>query len=187
MQNPRLASRYAKSLMDIAIEQGKLDAIYQDMQGINEICANSSDFVSMMKSPVINSDLKVKTIKALIESKVDHVTISFVNLIIQKGRDFFLPEIATAFISLYKTHNKINDVVLTTSEPLDDVTKASLQAQIAAQFQGMTIDLTTKVDPKLIGGFVLESNNNLFDASILRDLQDIKKQFLKNEYIPDIR
>ncbi|HOZ52863.1 MAG TPA: F0F1 ATP synthase subunit delta, partial [Chitinophagaceae bacterium] len=96
-------------------------------------------------------------------------------------------EIATSFISLYKTHNKINDVVLTTSEPLDDVTKASLQAQIAAQFQGMTIDLTTKVDPKLIGGFVLESNNNLFDASILRDLQDIKKQFLKNEYIPDIR
>jgi F-type H+-transporting ATPase subunit delta len=47
--------------------------------------------------------------------------------------------------------------------------------------------LKTKVDNDLIGGFVLEANNNLFDASISRDLKDIKKQFLQNLYIPDIR
>ena len=45
----------------------------------------------------------------------------------------------------------------------------------------------THVNPTLLGGFVLEANNNLFDASIIRDLNDIKKQFLKNEYIPNIR
>jgi F-type H+-transporting ATPase subunit delta len=47
--------------------------------------------------------------------------------------------------------------------------------------------LTTKVNPDLIGGFIVEANNNLFDASIIRDLNDIRKQFLKNEFIADIR
>ncbi len=187
MQNPRLAARYAKSLMDIAIEQGKLDALYADMQGIHQMCQSSSELVSMLKSPIVNADLKNKTMKALLETKVDGVTMSFIKLIITKGREFFLPEIVTSFIALYKKHNKINEVLLTTAEPMDEAIKSALLSKIQQQFQGMTIDLTTVVNEKLIGGFLLESNNTLFDASILRDLNDIKKQFLKNEYVPDIR
>lgn len=187
MQNPRLASRYAKSLMDLAIEQGKLDTLYQDMQGLHQMCEESSELVSMMKSPIVNADLKNKTMNALLETKADGLTMSFIQLVIRKGREFFLPEIASSFIGLYKKHNNINEVVLTTAEPLDDTMRAAILSKIEQQFQGMTIDLTTKVDSKLIGGFLLESNNTLFDASILRDLVDIKKQFLKNEYVPDLR
>jgi F-type H+-transporting ATPase subunit delta len=108
-------------------------------------------------------------------------------LIIRKGREFFLPEIADAFIGQYKKHNKINEVLLTTAEPLDEQTFSQLKLKIEQQFQGMHIDLTTKVNPDLIGGFIVEANNNLFDASIIRDLNDIRKQFLKNEFIADIR
>jgi F-type H+-transporting ATPase subunit delta len=108
-------------------------------------------------------------------------------LIIRKGREFFLPEIADAFIGQYKKHNKINEVLLTTAEPLDEQTFTQLKLKIEQQFQGMHIDLTTKVNPDLIGGFIVEANNNLFDASIIRDLNDIRKQFLKNEFIAEIR
>ena len=187
MQNPRLADRYAKSLVDIAIEQNKLDALYSDMQGINALCNESKDFVMLMRSPVVKADKKNAVIKALFEGKIDHVTHTFLNLIINKGREYFLPEIASAFIAQYKKRNNITEVVLTTSEALDESMIANLKEKVLAQLQGQTIDLTTKVDPSLIGGFVLEANNNLFDASVIRDLNDIKKQFLKNEYIPDIR
>jgi len=187
MQNPRLAGRYAKSLMDIAIEQGKLDTMYQDMLSLEQMLENSSELVTMLKSPVVNGDLKFKVMKALLESGVDTVTMSFIKLIITKGREFFLPEIVTSFIHSYKHYNKINEVLLTTAEPLDEGMKTALLTKIQQQFQGMTIDLTTKVDKDLIGGFLLEANNTLFDASILRDLNDIKKQFMKNEYVADIR
>lgn len=187
MLNPRLAARYAKSLLDIAIEQGKTDTMYSDMQGINQICNDSHDFVLLMKSPIVKADSKLKIANALFEGKIDSVTLSFIRLIINKGREFFLPEIASAFIAQFKKHNNINEVVLTTSHPMDESMKNEIDAKIQQQFQGMGIDLTTKVDESLIGGFILEANNNMFDASILRDLNDIKKQFLKNEFVPDLR
>jgi F-type H+-transporting ATPase subunit delta len=78
-------------------------------------------------------------------------------------------------------------VVLTTAGQIDEEMKAAILTKIQQQFKGMTIELTTVVNEKLIGGFLLETNNTLFDASILRDLNDIKKQFLKNEYVPDLK
>lgn len=186
MQNPRLAARYAKSLMDIAIENSKLDTMYNDMLGLDAICNDSKDFVSMMKSPIVTASTKQNVIKAIIEGKVDDITFKFIQLIIVKGREFFLPEIISTFISQYKKHNNINEVLLTTSEPMDEEMKTKLVQSIQKQFTG-TIDLKTKVDSSIIGGFILEVNNNLFDASILKDLNDIKKQFLTNIYVPDIR
>jgi F-type H+-transporting ATPase subunit delta len=186
MQNPRLAGRYAKSLMDIAIENGKLDTMYNDMLGLDAVCKDSKDFVSMMKSPIVTASTKQNVVKAIAEGKVDDITFKFINLIINKGREFFLPEIISTFISQYKKHNNINEVLLTTSEQMDEEMKNTLIQSIQKQFTG-TIDLKTKVDSSLIGGFILEANNNLFDASILRDLNDIKKQFLTNVYVPDIR
>lgn len=156
------------------------------MLGLDTICNDSKDFVSMMKSPIVTASTKQNVVKAIMEGKVDDVTFKFINLIINKGREFFLPEIISTFISQYKKHNNINEVLLTTSEPIDEEMKNTLIQSIQKQFTG-TIDLKTKVNPSLIGGFILEANNNLFDASILRDLNDIKKQFLTNVYVPDIR
>lgn len=187
MLNPRLAVRYAKSLMDIAIEQQKLDAIYNDMLGLKAIFAQSRDFVMLMRSPIVKADKKSAVVKALTEGKVDPITDAFINLIVGKGREFFLEEIVNAFIGQYKIHNRINDVKLTTAAPLDEEMKKLLEAKVAAQFSDMRIELSTQVDERLLGGFVLEANNNVFDASVIRDLNDIKKQFLKNEYIPNLR
>lgn len=187
MLNPRLAARYAKSLMDIALEQNKLEAIYNDMLGLKSVFNQSRDFVMLMKSPIVKADAKFTVVKAITEGKIDVMTEGFINLIINKGREFFLQEIVNAFIAQYKVQNKINDVKLTTAVALDEEMKNGLKTKIATQFQDMTIDLSTEVDESLLGGFILEANNNVFDASIIRDLKDIKKQFLKNEYIADIR
>jgi F-type H+-transporting ATPase subunit delta len=72
MQNPRLADRYAKSLMDIAIEQGKLDALYTDMQGLKSICDSSSEFVNLMKSPIVKADTKQSVIRAFLAQYKKH-------------------------------------------------------------------------------------------------------------------
>ncbi len=187
MQNPRLAGRYAKSLLDLALESGKLDSMYSDMQSLQTICNENPEFITVIKSPVVKADSKANIIKAILEGKVDNMTFLFLELIIRKGREFHLPEIISSFIALYKVHNHINEVVITTAEPLDENVQAMLQTKIQAQFTNATIELKSLIDPTLVGGFVLEANNKLFDASILRDLKDIKKQFMTNEFVPNLR
>ena len=59
MPNPRLASRYAKSLIDLSIEKGQLEDVYADMQWLNKITVSNPDFVSVLRSPVIKSDKKI--------------------------------------------------------------------------------------------------------------------------------
>ncbi len=186
MQNSRLAARYAKSLIDLALEQGKLDTVYGDMQSVSNVCKENPDFVALMKSPIVNADKKNTVIAAVFQQQVDSLSFAFLTLIVQKGREFFVPEIATSFITLYKEYNKINEVTLTTAHPIDESLRTEILQRIQSQFTGMTVDLITKVDESLIGGFTVESNNRLFDASIQRDLKDIKKQFLQNLYIADL-
>ena len=70
MLNPRLAARYAKSLMDISIEQNKLDAIYNDMVGLKSVFSESRDFVMLMKSPIVKADAKYAVVKSITTGKI---------------------------------------------------------------------------------------------------------------------
>src|SRR5580692_8626795 len=98
MPNPRLAGRYAKSLIDLAIEKNQLDEVFQDMLFLQKVCSDNKDFVSMLKSPVINADKKEKILEAVTKGKVTVLTALFNKLLIKKGRETYLPEIAKAFI-----------------------------------------------------------------------------------------
>ncbi len=187
MPNPRLADRYAKSLVDLATERGQLEAVYADMKYLQAVCKASKEFVSLLKSPIIKSDQKNSIVTAVTNGKVSELTAAFNNLLVKKGRESDLPEIAFAFIDQYNAIKGIHRVKLTTAVPVGDDVKKSIESKVK-NAQGIgTIELETAVDEKLIGGFVLEYNNNLVDASILRDLKDIKKQFSQNLFVQNMR
>ena len=88
MTNPRLAGRYAKSLIDLSIEKNQLETIYADIKLLEFVCKQNADFVSMLKSPVIPSDKKEKIIEAITQGKVNELTAAFMKLLIQKTREY---------------------------------------------------------------------------------------------------
>jgi len=185
MKNPLLATRYAKALLGLALEQNKLEEVQTSMSALATTTSGSKELANLFRSPIIKADKKVNIVNALAEKMgTDDMTRGFINLIINKKRDVFLPEIFTAFQEQYKVHKNIGTVELTVADNLSDEMKNKIMESIKSQLNGQEIDLTIKVDEKLIGGFVLEANNNLFDGSIARDLKDIKDQFLKNIYVP---
>jgi len=186
MQNPRLASRYAKSLLDISQEQQVLEAVKADMELLQQICAGNRDLVLMLKSPVIKADKKLAVLQAVLHGKVQKVTEAFIGLLINKGRETYLPEIAAAFAQQYRTLKNIQQVQLTTAVAIDESLKDRIREKVAAGIDGQ-IELHTQVDTGLIGGFTLEVGDKLFDASVRRDLMDIKKQFTKNLYVADLK
>ena len=187
MLNPRLASRYAKSLIDLAVEQNSLETTLQDVRLLDDTIRSSSEFATVLRSPVIKADKKNAIIEAIFGTRLSPLTRAFVKLLTSKGREDTLAEMATSFISQYRVMNHISQVRLITAAPIDEQVKESIRVKVAAAMPGQRVEMSTDVQPDLIGGFVLEMGDKLVDASIRRDLNDIKKQFLKNLYVPDIR
>jgi F-type H+-transporting ATPase subunit delta len=187
MLNPRLAGRYAKSLIDIAVERNQLEQAHTDMQYMRALIKASREFTSLLRSPVIPVETKGKALTAVTKGNLSELTAAFNQLLVSKNREYYLPEIVEAFIDQYNAMKGIHKVKLTTAVEISDDVKKSIVNSIHFDKTGDTVQLETVVNEALIGGFVLEYNNNLVDASIAHDLKQLKKQFDNNEYVQQLR
>lgn len=186
MRNPRLASRYAKSLIDLSSEKGQLEAVQADMLFLQQLSKTNPDVVSLLKSPIIKADKKQQILAAILDTRVSVMTSSFIKLLVIKGREGNLPEIAAEYLHQYNLLKGISKVKITTAVPVDASVLNAIKQKAEAGTSNK-IELETAVDADLIGGFVLQTEDKLFDASVLRDLNDIKKQFAGNIYVPELR
>lgn len=187
MPNPRIATRYAKSLIGLAIERGELEKVYSDMIWLKDVCKSNRDFVNLLRSPIIKADTKQKIMEAVTAGRLSELTQSFNRLLISKSREIHLPEIANAAIAQYKEHKNIHTVKLTTATPISDAVRNGIVEQIRQSAGYENIELEEKQDPSLIGGFVLQIGDRLVDASIAYDLKAIAKQFENNDFVYKIR
>jgi F-type H+-transporting ATPase subunit delta len=187
MPNPRLAARYAKSLIDLANEKSQLEPVYQDMLFLQSLCRESREFLVLLRSPIVKADKKVAIVEAVTKGKISELTGIFNRLLINKGRESSLPEVITSFIDQYKLQKGIHTVKLTTAVPVTEEVKKQIVGQVQRQTNMANIDLKTTVNEEIIGGFVLEIGDQLIDASIAYDLNKIKSQFMNNDFIYKIR
>ena len=187
MPNPRLATRYAKSLIDLAIEKGQLENIFADMQWLQAVCKSNRDFVVFLKSPVIKADKKEKIVEAVTKGHIGEITTAFIRLMIRKSRESYLPEVVPAFIKQYKANKNIYPIKLTTASVLSEELKIAIVKQIQDTTEMKKIELEAEVNEDLIGGFVLQAGDKLIDASIAYDLKNIAKQFDNNDFIYKLR
>ena len=187
MHNPRLASRYAKSLMDLSIEKGQLENVYTDMLWLKGVTQSSREFVSLLRSPIIKGDKKTKILDAVAGNHISGLTNAFIHLLISKAREGNLPEIITSFIDQYKEYKDIHIVKLTTAAPISEPTRDAIVKQVKLSSGYDKIELEESVDHDLIGGFVLQIGDQLVDASVAYDLKTISRQFENNDFIYRIR
>ena len=187
MPNPRLATRYAKALIDLAIEKDQLEQVFADMKWLQSVCKTNRDFVNLLRSPIINAETKKKIIEAIIKSSVSPMTLGFVTLLATKSRESNLPEIVNAFISSYKSKKNIQTIMLSTATEVGDSTRQAIINQVKKSGNFEHVELEEKIDPDLIGGFVLQIGDKLVDASIAYDLKAISKQFENNDFIYKLR
>lgn len=185
--NPRLSARYAKALLDLAIEKGQLDTVYNDMLFLDAACRSSRELVSLLRSPIIKVDKKGKILEAITAGKISDTTASFNRLLMGKEREAYLPEIASAFIDQYKAYKGIRTVKLTTAAPVGEEVKHAILEKLKSARGIQQVDLRTEVNAELIGGFVLEIGDELVDASVAFELNNIRKQFQNNDFIYKIR
>jgi F-type H+-transporting ATPase subunit delta len=187
MNNPRLAGRYAKSLLDLATEQNQVDAVCADMKWLHSVCKSNRDFVVVLNSPIIKPLIKAQIIRSVTDGRVSKLTTAFIELLVKKAREINLPEIVMAYIDQFNKLRDIHKVKITTADPISDEIQQSIMANVKAIAGTHTYEVETQINEELIGGFLLETDGILVDASILRDLKDVQKQFMNNDYLHRIR
>jgi F-type H+-transporting ATPase subunit delta len=186
MLNTRVAGRYAKSLIDLSIEQNMLDKVYADMLYMKRLLKDR-EFVLMLKSPIVTSDKKQTVLNALTGGRISDLTAKFNTLLIRKGRETNMPEVIEAFIEQYKDHMKIRVVKLTTATEVSEDMKKSIISKVKGMGEMTNIELISIVDPSIIGGFVLKVGDQVFDSSISNELNNISRHFQNNDYIYKVR
>ncbi|HTF30382.1 MAG TPA: ATP synthase F1 subunit delta, partial [Flavitalea sp.] len=161
MRNPRLAGRYAKSLIGLAIERNELDKVYEDMLYLQSLIKQSKEFLVILRSPVINPDKKKVILESVTNGNISEMVAGFVRLLILKGRESNLPEIIPAFIDQYKVLKNIFVVTLSTATPASDELKQTIIEKVKEATSLQNIELKTIVNEDLIGGFVLQLGDTL--------------------------
>ncbi len=178
MSVQRIAERYAKSLIDLAKDSGKLDTVYNDALTLKTAMTNR-DLYLMLKSPIINVGKKTAIVKEIFQNKIDATTMAFLQIILNKGREAYLPEIANSAIEQYNTLNGKSTVKITTAVEMDAAWWEALKKKIVdSGITSSNIEVQSKIDPSLIGGFVIEVGDKILNASVAYKLDQLKKEFV---------
>lgn len=185
MKGVRVSSRYAKSLLLLAIEQNMLEEAYRDMKSIAKVCKENRDFLVFLRSPIVKADKKVKVIQKVFDGQLGKLVSGFIDIITNHRRENALGEIAASFVLQYKEYNKITTAELVSAVKLDDAQRNAVIEKIKKSFTA-TIDIKETIDPSIIGGMIVRVGDKQFDASITRKLKEMRKDFSTNAYIPQI-
>ncbi len=179
----KVASRYAKSLLDLAKEQESVDKVLEDIKSFSKALENR-DLLLLTKSPIVNEGKKRAIFEQLFKGNFQELTMAFLNIILKKGRESYLPEIAQSFVSQYNTYKGISKVKVTTAAPISEKELEAIRAKlITSDVTDKSIEFETIVDPSIIGGVVIKIGDKLYDASVQRKLNELRKDFTENKYV----
>ena len=182
MSDFKVASRYAKSLLDLSIEQKVVDEVQQDMQTFNNICRHSRDFYLMLKNPIINPHKKLKILDEIFSGKFHKVSLSIFRLITQKQRESYLPAICRQFLFQYNIYKGIETAEVTTTFPLNEDLRSEF-ISVVRKMTGKEVRLDEIVDKEILGGFVLKFNDRQVDDSLAGKLKELKLKFQNNQQL----
>lgn len=185
MADSRVASRYAKSLLGLAVDQGMLEQVNNDMALLSSTSRASRDFVLMLKSPIIRHEKKRDILHTLFKSKVNALTMSIIDILTKKNRESLLPAIASEFHKAYNEYKGIGKASVTSTVPLDEKLRSEIIAIVKKLSDKKEVELDEKVDKDLLGGFVLNVGDRQIDTSIKNKLKTLKIKFSENPYIKE--
>lgn len=185
MVDSRAASRYAKSLLGLAIEQKSVEQVAEDMKLFIKVIEQNNAFALMLRNPIIKHDKKRDILEKLFKGKVNALTLAIFDIITRKNREPLLASIAREFQNQYNEFKSIGKATITTATPLDAKLRAEFEQMVKTLSNKKQVELAEKVDASMIGGFVLNVGDRQIDASIKSKLKSLKVEFSQNPYIKE--
>lgn len=175
MKGTRAAKRYAGALLGLSSETKKVNEVADDMRLVHDSITVSHELDLLFKSPVVNRFRKRDVVKGLFEKKLDPLTLSFLILLIDKGREALVDKIAVEFATLLDQLRGVVTAELKAPYSLDKKATSRLQARLE-NLVGKTVRISFSPDRELLGGFLVQIDDTVYDGSVRRQLEILKQQ-----------
>ena len=169
-----LARVYARSLFEVAKDQGNLDAVREQLGQLSDAFSGSRDLTVFFFSPYFSSSEKKQALARLLDG-AEPIVMNFLELLIDNHRMPVVFRIRAEYDRLWDEENRMLPVQITSAVPLDDSTTASLGRTIGER-TGRRVALAANVDPEIIGGVIIRVGNSILDASIRNRLEQLRMQ-----------
>jgi F-type H+-transporting ATPase subunit delta len=169
-----IAEVYARSLFEVAKEHDSLDQIHEQLGEFADELAENRDLQVFFFSPYFSSEEKKEAISKLIEGADEHF-VRFLELLAERHRMPVVFRIRREFDGLWAEENKLLPVTITSAVELDDDTVKQIQKEIEEQ-TGRRTELTTKVDPDVLGGLAMQVGNVIMDGTVRSRLDRLRRQ-----------
>ncbi len=182
MSETKVASRYAKSMIDLALEQNSLDKVYADMQLTRDVFKANSNLRAVIANPIVSAHDKLVIMDKVFTSKVSTVTDAFFKLMINKGRHALIYQTTKEFYHQYNQLKGIITAKVSSATELNSEAKKYISDLVKETTKANEVILDTTINSDLIGGFVLTVGDKQFDASIQKSLRVLAKDLASNQY-----
>jgi F-type H+-transporting ATPase subunit delta len=168
-----IAQVYARSLFEVAKEQDKLDVVKEQLGQFAEALDDNQELATFFFAPYFSTQEKEDGLGKLLDG-VDPVVENFLKLMIENHRVPVVFRVRREYDALYELENKLLPVTITSAVALDEATVRSIGDAIGKQ-TGQQVELTSNVDPDVLGGLIVRVGNSILDASIRNRLENLRR------------
>ena len=168
-----IAEVYARSLFDVAKEHDQLDEIHEQLGQFADVLAENRQLQVFFFSPYFSSEEKKDNVPKVIDGGNEYF-VRFLQLLAEKHRLPVLFRIRREFDDLWRKEQHLLEVSVTSAVELDEETVRGIGSKIEEQ-TGQRVQLTSAVDPDLIGGIVIRVGNKVLDASVRNRLERFRR------------
>jgi F-type H+-transporting ATPase subunit delta len=168
-----IAEVYARSLFEVAMEQNQLDEIHDELGEFSDVLSKNRKLQLFFFSPYFSSEEKKDGVAKVIEGGNEYF-VRFLELLAEKHRLPVLFRIRREFDALWAKEQKLLEVSVTSAVKLDEETVTGIGKKIEEQ-TGQRVELSSAVDPDLIGGIVIRVGNKILDASVRNRLERFRR------------
>ncbi len=174
MKQTILARRYAKAIFMVGTEESKYEEYNEVLQAVAGLYASNPEVVDALTNPLYPLDVRQKVMSGMIASMgVDKVMANFLNLLVEKKRAVFLPEIAEEFKSMVDELKNVSHGTVISAVELDEELQGKIRETLE-KLTGKKVELTTSIDASIIGGIVAQVGDLVLDGSIRTQLASLK-------------
>ena len=170
---------YGNALFELALEENKIDALYEEVQALIELLKENMDLIKILEHPRIDKDEKKKIVEDTFGNRVSDEITGLMVMVVEKEHIGNILDILNYFIKLVKKQKNIGVASVTSAIDLSDSQKAAIEQKLIETTNYDTMEIAYSVDKSLIGGLVIRIEDRVVDSSIKTKLDKLSKTLAK--------
>ncbi len=174
-----ISKTYGEALYELAIEENKVDVLFDEVSDTREVIVNNEEFTKFMNNPNVTKEEKLDVLEKSFKGRVSDDMTGFLELIADKGRFGEIISILDFFIAAVKEQKKIGTAYITTAMPMTEIQKSQLVKRLLETTKYETMEMNYDVEEDLIGGMVIRIGDRVVDSSVKSKLYELTKELQK--------